>query len=114
MKMKKRIKKKYDELVKIRENEIIELEQKFIQRKNELKTEFINKMENIKKSYNEEKLLNMNIELFSNIKKTFVKIFNDKNMINKKGIYFNLKDYKKKIKNNINSSNLATNSIMKK
>ena len=90
------------------------MEKKFIQKKKELKAEFINKIETIKKMYDEEKIINMNKELFSNIKKTFVKIFNDKNMVNKKGIYFNLKDYKKSIKNNFNKTNLATHSIMKK
>ena len=107
-------KKKYDELVEKKDNEINELEQKFIERKKKLKCEFKNKIEELKKTYDVEKQINLNKELVDEIKKKLVKIFNDKNMINKKGINFSLKDYKKCMKNNKLKQNNASDTSLKK
>ena len=107
-------KKKIEELKQQRDNEINELEKKFIEKKKELKDEFRKRMEDMKKSYDFEKQKNLNKEMVDEIKKNFVKIFNDRNMMNKKGINFSLKDYKKCIKNNKNKSNNSTESISKK
>ena len=107
-------KKKIEELKQQRDNEINELEKKFIEKKKELKDEFRKRMEDMKKSYDFEKQKNLNKEMIDEIKKNFVKIFNDRNMMNKKGINFSLKDYKKCIKNNKNKSNNSTESISKK
>ena len=113
-KRKMKIKKKVEELKQQRDNEINELEKKFIEKKKELKDEFRKRMENMKKSYDFEKQKNLNKEMIDEIKKNFVKIFNDRNMMNKKGINFSLKDYKKCIKNNKNKSNNNIDTISKK
>ena len=107
-------KKKVEELKQQRDNEINELEKKFIEKKKELKDEFRKRMEDMKKSYDFEKQKNLNKEMIDEIKKNFVKIFNDRNMMNKKGINFSLKDYKKCIKNNKNKSNNNIDTISKK
>ena len=51
-------------------------------------------MEEIKKAYNREKQLNLNKEIIDEIKKKLLKILNDRKMMNKRGINFNIKDYK--------------------
>ena len=48
------------------------------------------------------------------MKNKFLKIFNDKNMINKKGINFSLKDYKNSLKHSlIKSGKLRSSSFEK-
>ena len=48
------------------------------------------------------------------MKNKFLKIFNDKNMINKKGINFSLKDYKNSIKfSTIQKKNIRNSSYQK-
>ena len=107
-------KKKIEEMSLKRANEINELEKKFNERKKELKEVFQKKIEEMKKAYDFQKQKNLNKELLDQIRKNFVKIFNDKNMINKKGINFSLKDYKKCMKNNKNKSNKTIDTVSKK
>ena len=72
-------------------------------------------MEEIKKLYDEEKQKILNKELVDDIKKKLVKIFNDKKMMNKKGINFSLRDYKNIIKNNnIKADKLRDTTFLKK
>ena len=73
------------------------------------------KMEDIKKLYDEEKQKILNKELVDEIKKKLVKIFNDKQIMNKKGINFSLRDYKNIIKNNnIKVDKLRDTTFLKK
>ena len=49
------------------------------------------------------------------MKNKFLRIFNDKNMINKKGINFSLKDFKNSLKkSNIKAKKLRSSSFEKK
>ena len=108
-------KKKYDELIQKREKDIMEIEKKYNEKKIELKNGFKKKMEDIKKLYDEEKQKILNKELVDEIKKKLVKIFNDKKMMNKKGINFSLRDYKNSIKNsNIKADKLRDTTFLKK
>ena len=87
-------KKKSEELIQKRDKEIIEMEQKYNDKKMELKNTFKKKMEDIKKSNDIEKQKTLNKELLDEFKKKLIKIFNDKKFLNKKGINFSLRDYK--------------------
>ena len=89
-----------EKIIEERDNKIIEIEKKFIENKNNIKNEFINKTEEIKKLYDPQKQINLNKEFIEQIKKKLVKIFNDKKLMNKRGINFSLRDYKNSIKNN--------------
>ena len=108
-------KKKYDELIQKREKDIMEIEKKYNEKKIDLKNGFKKKMEDIKKLYDEEKQKILNKELVNEIKKKLIKIFNDKKMMNKKGINFSLRDYKNSIKNsNIKTDKLRDTTFLKK
>ena len=72
-------------------------------------------MEEIKKTYDIEKQKTLNKELVDEIKKKFIKTFNDKKFMNKKGINFSLREYKNSMKNSkIKTNTLKDTSFIKK
>ena len=83
---------------KKRDNQIEIIENNFKEKKDKLKNEFRNKIEEIKKSDYFMKQVELNKKMIIEMKNKFLKIFNDKNIINKKGINFTMNDYKKRIK----------------
>ena len=89
-----------EKLIKERDNIIGDIERKFLENKKNLKSENLNKAEQIKKLDNSQKQIELNKEFIEEIKKKLFKIFNDKKMINKRGINFSLKEYRNNIKNN--------------
>ena len=108
-------KNKSEELIQKRDKEINEIENKFNEKKIELKNEFRNKLEEIKKTYDIEKQKTLNKELVDEIKKKFIKTFNDKKFMNKKGINFSLREYKNSMKNSkIKTNTLKDTSFIKK
>ena len=103
-----------DEINKNKETQIKDLEEKFKEKKEKLKNDFKNKIEDIKKSYNKKEQIDLNKKFCMEMKNKFLKIFNDKNMINKKGINFSLKDYKNSLKHSlIKSGKLRSSSFEK-
>ena len=104
-----------DELNNNKEIQLKEIQKQFSEKKEILKIEFKNKINEINNSYNTLEQLKLNKKLIIEMKNKFIKIFNDKNMINKKGINFSLKDYTNIIKNqNINVGKLRNSSFTKK
>ena len=94
---------------------IKELEKLFDEKKKKLKNEFNTKIENIKNSFNINEQIELNKKVILEMKNKFLKIFKDKNMLNKKGINFSLKDYKNIMKKaNIKTSKLRNSSFNKK
>ena len=86
-----------------------------MKKKQKLKNEFNTKIENSKNSYNINEQIELNKRLILEMKNKFLKIFKDKNMLNKKGINFSLKDYKNIMKkSNIKTSKLRNSSFNKK
>ena len=98
-----------------KEIQIKEVENKFKEKKEKLKIDFKIKIEEINGSYNIKEQIDLNKNLILEMKNKFLKIFNDKNMINKKGINFSPKDYKNIIKEtkNIDSKLIKSNLIKK-
>ena len=104
-----------DEINKNKETQIKDLEEKFKEKKEKLKNDFKNKIEDIKKPYNKKEQIDLNKKFYMEMKNKFLKIFNDKNMINKRGINFSLKDYKSSIKlSKIQMKNIRNSSYQKK
>ena len=104
-----------DELNNNKEIQLKEIQKQFSEKKEILKIEFKNKINEINNSYNTLEQMKLNKKLIIEMKNKFIKIFNDKNMINKKGINFSLKDYTNIIKNkNINVGKLRNSSFTKK
>jgi hypothetical protein len=104
-----------DELNNNKEIQLKEIQKQFSEKKEILKNEFKNKINEINNSYNTLEQMKLNKKLIIEMKNKFIKIFNDKNMINKKGINFSLKDYTNIIKNqNINVGKLRNSSFTKK
>ena len=104
-----------DELNNNKEIQLKEIQKQFSEKKEILKIEFKNKINEINNSYNTFEQMKLNKKLIIEMKNKFIKIFNDKNMINKKGINFSLKDYTNIIKNqNINVGKLRNSSFTKK
>ena len=93
-----------EELKKNIDIKMKEIEKLFNEKKEKLKNEFNTKIENIKNSFNINEQIELNKKLIFEIKNKFLKIFKDKNMLNKKGINFSLKDYK----NIMKKSNIKT------
>ena len=103
-----------DEINRNREIQIKEVEKQFLEKKEKLKNEFKDKIEEIKKLYDINEQIELNKKLIAEMKNKFLKIFNDKNMINKKGINFSLKDYKNSIKfSTIQKKNIRNSSYQK-
>ena len=103
-----------DEININREIQIKEVEKQFLEKKEKLKNEFKDKIEEIKKLYDINEQIELNKKLIAEMKNKFLKIFNDKNMINKKGINFSLKDYKNSIKfSTIQKKNIRNSSYQK-
>ena len=103
-----------DEINRNREIQIKEVENQFQEKKEKLKNEFKDKIEEIKKLYDINEQIELNKKLIVEMKNKFLKIFNDKNMINKKGINFSLKDYKNSIKfSTIQKKNIRNSSYKK-
>ena len=104
-----------EELKKNIDIKMKEIEKLFNEKKQKLKNEFNTKIENIKNSFNINEQIELNKKLIFEIKNKFLKIFKDKNMLNKKGINFSLKDYKNIMKkSNIKTSKLRNSSFNKK
>ena len=104
-----------DELNNNKEIQLKEIQKQFSEKKEILKIEFKNTINEINNSYNTLEQMKLNKKLITEMKNKFLKIFNDKNMINKKGINFSLKDYTNIIKNkNINVGKLRNSSFTKK
>ena len=104
-----------EELKKNIDIKMKEIEKLFNEKKQKLKNEFGAKIENIKNSFNINEQIELNKKLIFEIKNKFLKIFKDKNMLNKKGINFSLKDYKNIMKkSNIKTSKLRNSSFNKK
>jgi len=113
----------YNNDIKINEDEIKnrkeilvkEVVKNFQEKKEKLKSEYKNKIEDIKKSYDINEQIELNKKIIVEMKNKFLKIFNDKNMINKRGINFSLKDYKSSIKlSKIQMKNIRNSSYQKK
>ena len=104
-----------DELNNNKEIQLKEIQKQFSEKKEILKKKKKNKINEINNSYNTMEQMKLNKKLITEMKNKFLKIFNDKNMINKKGINFSLKDYTNIIKNkNINVGKLRNSSFTKK
>ena len=104
-----------EELNKNTDIKINEIEKIFNEKKDKLKNEFHAKIEEIKNSFNILEQIELNKNLILEMKNKFSKIFKDKNMANKKGINFSLKDYKSIMKQSkIKISKLRNSSFHKK
>ena len=104
-----------EELNNNKDTQIKEVEKKFKEKKVQLKMEFKIKIEEINNSFNINEQIDLNKKLILEMKNKFLKIFNDKNMINKKGINFSPRDYKNIIKESKNiDSKLRNSSFHKK
>ena len=104
-----------DEINKNKEIQIKEVEKKFQEKKEKLKNDFRNSIEVIKNSDNKKEFIELNKKFYEEMKNKFLRIFNDKNMINKKGINFSLKDFKNSLKkSNIKARKLRSSSFEKK
>ena len=99
-----------EELNNNKDTQIKEVEKKFKEKKVQLKMEFKIKIEEINNSFNINEQIDLNKKLILEMKNKFLKIFNDKNMINKKGINFSLRDYKNIIKESKNIDSKLRNS----
>lgn len=103
-----------EKILEERDNTINDIEKKFLDNKKIVKNKFLYKTEEIKKLYDAPKQINLNKEFIEQIKKKIVKIFNDKKMMNKRGINFSLKEYKNSLINNKTKKNKSMDSITKK
>ena len=104
-----------EELIKKnKEIKIKEVEKIFQEKKEKIKIEFKNKIEEIKKTYNIMEQIELNKKLILEMKNKFLKVFNDKNMINKKGINFSLSDYKNSIRYSKNKIDKLRNKSFQK
>ena len=104
-----------EELNNNKDTQIKEVEKKFKEKKVQLKMEFKINIEEINNSFNINEQIDLNKKLILEMKNKFLKIFNDKNMINKKGINFSPRDYKNIIKESKNiDSKLRNSSFHKK
>ena len=104
-----------EELIKKnKEIKIKEVEKIFQEKKEKIKIEFKNKIEEIKKTYDIMEQIELNKKLILEMKNKFLKVFNDKNMINKKGINFSLSDYKNSIRYSKNKIDKLKNKSFQK
>ena len=104
-----------EELIKKnKEIKIKEVEKIFQEKKEKIKIEFKNKIEEIKKTYDIMEQIELNKKLILEMKNKFLKVFNDKNMINKKGINFSLSDYKNNIRYSKNKIDKLKNKSFQK
>ena len=104
-----------EELNKTTDIKIKEVEQIFTKKKDKLKSEFNTKIEEIKNSFDILEQIELNKNFILEMKNKFSKIFKDKNVVNKKGINFSLKDYKNIMKKSeIKISKLRNSSFHKK